>query len=95
LLRWAQTALERKELTDESFAEFLGRLLTLLNGVVEVEANCKWALITLCEVIRVINSMHRDSVLAQKRIDILTKLCELDSKHHQRYFYLLELEASN
>ena len=101
MLSWAQTTVDKKELPLEAFTEFLNRLLLLLNGVVEVEINCKWALVTLCEVIRVITSIRKDihlisdDILAQRRLDILKRLCELDSKHNQRYRYLLELEGSN
>jgi hypothetical protein len=80
------------------YQEFLLRQLDLLNSLVEVESSSKWALVALVETMQrhlsVIPSEPSSEQAAgiethrAKIAELLQLLCEIDSKHANRYRYL-------
>ena len=76
------------------YTDFLLRQIGLLNSLIEVESHSKWALVALVETTQRYISVcpQREQAGAEShhtRIkDILHLLCEIDSKHINRYRYL-------
>ena len=83
---------ENDSTVSEWYNDFLQNQIALLESLLEVESRSKWALVALVETMQrhlAVRPAGEDSAAETVKIKAsLQLLCEIDTKHINRYIYL-------
>ena len=91
LIKWGKAEGGEDAECTSRFENILFQEIETVRSLVELEADSKWAMVTLAYLLQLIitNRSHSNEELIEERRKLLERLCEQDKAHKNRYLYLL------